>query len=70
MLRVETLDGNGDHVDFVAAGTSVKGEYHCADCSYGVTVHDELPVCPMCAGTAWEQTGWSPLRRATTAAAQ
>ena len=56
-------------VKFSAAGENVKGEYHCSECGYGVTVCRELPVCPMCGGTAWEQTSWSPFARAHTALA-
>jgi hypothetical protein len=57
------VDG-GDFVEFYVAGTAVKGQYHCAECGYGVTVHEQLPTCPMCAGTSWEQAAWSPLSRA------
>ena len=55
---------DGDYVEFAAAGSSAAGEYHCASCGYGVTVHATLPICPMCAGTAWEQSAWSPFSRA------
>ncbi|HEY7208162.1 MAG TPA: hypothetical protein VH416_07960 [Gaiellaceae bacterium] len=51
-------------VQFWASGDPAKGEYHCSECGYGVTVYRELPVCPMCGGKAWEQTAWSPLTRA------
>jgi rubredoxin len=51
-------------VRFLASGEPAKGEYHCSECGYGVTVHRMLPICPMCGGTAWEQTAWSPLTRA------
>jgi hypothetical protein len=54
----------GDFVDFLAAGARVKGEFHCAECGYGVTVYRALPVCPMCGGDQWEQSAWSPLTRA------
>jgi rubrerythrin len=54
----------GDFVDFLAAGARVKGEFHCADCGYGVTVFRALPLCPMCGGDEWEQSAWSPLTRA------
>ena len=50
----------GDYVDFVRAGTQAAGAYHCSECGYGITVHDELPKCPMCAGTMWELPDWSP----------
>jgi rubrerythrin len=54
----------GDFVNFLAAGAHVKGEFHCAECGYGVTVYRALPVCPMCGGAQWEQSAWSPLTRA------
>ena len=60
------VEGNVDFVVFCAAGEPAKGEYHCADCGYGVTVHRALPVCPMCGGSTWEQTPWCPFTRATT----
>jgi rubrerythrin len=57
-------ESGGDFVDFLAAGERVKGEFHCAECGYGVTVFRALPVCPMCGGDEWEQSAWSPLTRA------
>lgn len=60
----EGAAGEGDHVEFVRAGTAVAGEYHCSSCGYGVTVHAALPACPMCAGTIWEPHAWSPFTRA------
>ena len=45
---------------FRAAGTEATGEYHCADCGYGVTVRLLLPVCPMCRGRSWEAPATSP----------
>jgi rubrerythrin len=53
-----------DLVEFVTAGTAAAGEYHCAACGYGVTVHAALPLCPMCGGTTWEPAAWSPFSRA------
>jgi rubrerythrin len=55
----------GDYVEFLLTGTSAAGEYHCADCGYGVTVHGALPQCPMCSGTTWEPHPWSPFTRAS-----
>lgn len=52
-----------EFVEFFAAGQSVKGEYHCSDCGYGVTIVRALPACPMCGGTSWEQSAWSPFSR-------
>ena len=53
-----------DYVEFWAAGQAVKGEFHCSACGYGVTIVRALPVCPMCGGTSWEQSPWSPFTRA------
>lgn len=53
----------GDYVEFLAAGTTAAGAYHCSTCGYGVTVRGDLPACPMCAGTVWEPAPWSPLGR-------
>jgi rubrerythrin len=65
MSEVHPADeSSGDYVRFVAAGSHAKGEFHCAECGYGVTVYRTLPVCPMCAGEQWEQSAWSPLSRA------
>jgi hypothetical protein len=64
MPHLGTLRAAPDEfVEFVSAGSVAKGEYHCADCRYGVTVHRELPRCPMCGGTTWEPTAWSPFTR-------
>jgi len=41
----------------------VKCEYHCSECGYGVTIVRALPLCPMCGGTSWEQSAWSPFSR-------
>ena len=54
----------GDFVEFLVAGVRAKGEFHCSQCGYGVTVFRALPVCPMCGGSEWEQSAWSPLTRA------
>jgi rubrerythrin len=49
-------------VDFAATGDLTAGEFHCADCGYGVIVQRELPRCPMCSGTAWEAGARTPVR--------
>ncbi len=59
----EAREGPADYVRFLAMGEHVKGEFHCAECGYGVTIHKELPRCPMCGGESWEQTAWSPFGR-------
>ena len=58
------VEGTDGYVRFLAAGERAKGEYRCSECSYGVTVHSTLPVCPMCSGSSWEQAPWSPFSRA------
>jgi hypothetical protein len=55
-----------DFVEFRSAGEPVKGEFHCSECGYGVTIVRALPVCPMCGGSSWEQTTWSPFSRNET----
>jgi rubrerythrin len=59
----EETKTEADYVEFVAAGTAVAGAYHCSECGYGVTVHAELPHCPMCSGSTWELHDWSPFTR-------
>jgi rubrerythrin len=56
----EDSTADGDYVDFCVTGARASGEYHCADCGYGVTVQATLPLCPMCGGTSWESHAWSP----------
>jgi rubrerythrin len=59
-----TRRATGDYVEFWVEGQSVKGEFHCAQCGYGVTIVRALPLCPMCGGRSWEQADWSPFKRA------
>jgi rubrerythrin len=63
-VRATREEEEGAFVAFHTTGDEVKGAFHCADCGYGVTVYRQLPVCPMCSGTTWEQAPWSPLSRA------
>jgi rubredoxin len=44
-----------DFVEFFTTGDAAIGRYRCSDCSYGVSIQRELPACPMCGGTIWEQ---------------
>lgn len=48
------------YVQFWPAGEQVKGVFHCSACGYGVTIMQTLPRCPMCSGTSWERSSWSP----------
>ena len=52
-----------DYVEFWAAGATVKGEFHCSECGYGVAIVSALPLCPMCGGASWEQAPWRPFTR-------
>ena len=52
-----------DYVELWPTGIHVKGEFQCSECGYGVTIHRELPVCPMCGGESWEQSAWHPFSR-------
>jgi len=49
------------------SGARAKGEFRCASCGYGVTVHRVLPDCPMCHGHDWERVPWRPFSRSMTA---
>ena len=60
----ETSSAGADYVEFLAMGTHATGQFHCSECGYGITIHTELPRCPMCSGESWEQTAWSPMSRA------
>jgi rubrerythrin len=62
-IRSTAVPEKDDFVRFWAAGDRAKGEYHCSECGYGVTVFTKLPVCPMCSCTTWEQSTWSPFGR-------
>jgi rubrerythrin len=57
-----TLEVAG-YVEFFATGDPAVGEFRCGECGYGVIVSRELPRCPMCSGTVWEPSAWSPFTR-------
>jgi rubrerythrin len=61
-LEVEALEDPG-YVDLTAAGAAAVGEFRCAECGYGAIVRGRLPTCPMCGGTSWEHSSWSPFSR-------
>ena len=54
---------SGEYVQFWSTGARAKGEFHCSECGYGVTVNRELPRCPMCGGAIWERAASSPFKR-------
>jgi rubredoxin len=58
-----TFGDDDGFVPFLVEGEDAKGEYRCAECGYGAVVAGPLPACPMCRGTAWEETPWSPFAR-------
>ena len=49
-----------EFVEFLVTGAAVKGEFHCSEYNYNITIVRALPVCPMCRGTSWERSAWSP----------
>ena len=51
-------EASDDFVRFHEAEAEARGEFHCAECGYGVIVQTRLPTCPMCAGRLWEQSTW------------
>jgi rubrerythrin len=62
----DRIQGAGERrgvAELLLAGQPGAGEFRCSRCGYGVIVQLELPRCPMCSGTAWEQLGWAPRRR-------
>ena len=48
------MHDQADYVQFFATGDTVAGQYQCSECSYGVSIHRELPLCPMCGSRVWE----------------
>jgi rubredoxin len=62
-VGIESLEAAG-YVHFAATGDAAVGDFHCAECGYGVSVQRELPLCPMCGGTAWEMSPWASTRDA------
>ena len=62
-VSIESLEAGG-YVEFFATGQLVIGEFRCSECGYGVAVsRRELPPCPMCGGSSWERSPWSPFTR-------
>jgi len=59
---VDDALADASFVEFAAAGAPGDGDFRCAECGYGAVVHHELPQCPMCGGTVWEQSRWGRLR--------
>ena len=53
-----TTAADGDEVPLsAAAGDHAKGVFRCVDCGHAVTVHRELPPCPMCGGPVCADCG-------------
>ena len=63
MERQEQASSMDDFVVLFATGTRAMGQYRCASCGYGITLHSNLPSCPMCGGESWEQSAWTPFAR-------
>jgi rubrerythrin len=61
--RVQEAPESNDFASFLLTGQPGAGEFRCSRCGYGVIVQGELPRCPMCSGTAWEEPGSGAMRR-------
>jgi hypothetical protein len=42
------------------AATSVRSDYRCSACGYGVVAIELPPTCPMCGGSTWDHAAWRP----------
>ena len=58
-VPIETFQAAG-FVEFLVTGEQAAGDFHCAECGYGVSVQRRLPLCPMCGGTSWEHAPERP----------
>jgi rubrerythrin len=63
--RDETVVQAGAPI-LLRVGARARGEYHCADCGYGIVTARELPLCPMCGAASWEPSSTSPFARTRT----
>ena len=61
--RVASSEADDDFIVFAVAGEQRVGEFHCADCGYGIISRRTLPACPMCQGTTWDESPWRPFSR-------
>ena len=48
---------------FLASGDRAVGEFHCADCGYGIAIRTVVPRCPMCGSEVWEPSRTSAVAR-------
>jgi hypothetical protein len=53
-----------EFVEFFRAGDRGAGAFECVACGYGAVVRAELPACPICRGSLWERSLWTPFTRA------
>jgi hypothetical protein len=53
-----------EFVEFYRAGERAAGAFECVGCGYGAVARAELPTCPVCRGTLWERSLWTPFTRA------
>jgi hypothetical protein len=58
--RAGTRHGGDESNAFHASGARIVGELRCSGCGYGIVSRGVLPTCPMCQGTAWEESAWRP----------
>jgi hypothetical protein len=53
-----------EFVEFFRAGDRTAGAFECVGCGYGAVIRAELPTCPVCRGSLWERSLWTPFARA------
>jgi rubrerythrin len=59
------IEESGDRGDMRAtASGSLRAEYRCADCGYGISTFGQLPACPMCRAHDWAPADWHPSEHA------
>ncbi len=63
LVLAERRGVDDERVEFQESGTRVAGDFRCASCGYGIVFRGALPDCPICRGTAWEQSAWRPFSR-------
>jgi hypothetical protein len=57
---VADLPSSLDDVEFLGAGTRIKGELRCAECGRRLVAVRPLRACVVCGSEVWEREPWSP----------
>lgn len=67
--RVVTADpqyAEDEHLEIHPSGSHAAGDFRCASCGYGIVFRGPLPHCPICRGSAWQESAWRPFSRGRT----